>query len=370
VLFSGAPERVEVKRLKKNSAALAMLLVLLLATPILFTTLSVNAGSEAYVVAEMKSHVLSRITSAGERTVIYEAPSQTWLEAVVVDSSGNYLVTESSSDLARLALDDANTLSKITPEGIRTVIRNFSGSYIPIGCAIDSSGNYIVAEADVNVLSKITPDGARTVIYDFSSSGIIPGAVMIDSSGNYITIGWHPGHTDPLWQMSERDFILVKRDSVDDVLLKVTPAGVMTVIYNFSAGAMPVDFAIDSSGNYVVAEDSADTLSKVTPDGERTVIYNFQRYTSPSGVAIDSSGDYIVAEADTNVLSKITPDGVRTVIYDFGQGSRPSHVACVTIASLPTSTSTVTPTTWILVGVAVVAVVAVATGVFVYKKRK
>ena len=111
------------------------------------------------------------------------------------------------------------------------------------------------------------------------------------------------------------------------------------MIYNFSAGAMPVDFAIDSSGNYIVAEDSADILSRVTPAGKRTVIYNFPKYTSPSGVAIDSSGNYIVAEADTNVLSKITPDGVRTVIYEFGQGSRPSHVACATLSSLPDATT-------------------------------
>ena len=288
-----------------------------------------------------------------------------------MDSSGNYLVTEATEDIKRSAQEDASALSKIAPDGARTVICNFSFNHIPIGFAIDSSGNYIIAEADANKLSKVTPDGARTVIYDFSASGIIPGAVMIDSSGNYITIGWHPGHTDPLWQKGERNYILTKHDSVDDVLLKVTPAGVMTVIYNFSAGAMPVDFAIDSSGNYIVAEDSADILSRVTPAGKRTVIYNFPKYTSPSGVAIDSSGNYIVAEADTNVLSKITPDGVRTVIYEFGQGSRPSHVACATLSSLPdATTSSETPTTWILVGIAVIAVVAVAAGVFVYKSRK
>ena len=97
---------------------------------------------------------------------------------------------EDSKDRAQ---EDASALSKIAPDGARTVICNFSFSHIPIGFAIDSSGNYIIAEADANKLSKVTPDGARTVIYDFSASGIIPGAVMIDSSGNYITIGWHPG---------------------------------------------------------------------------------------------------------------------------------------------------------------------------------
>ena len=51
--------------MKKNSVALTMLLVLLLATPILFTIVSVNAESEAYVVAEMNRHLLSRVTPAG-----------------------------------------------------------------------------------------------------------------------------------------------------------------------------------------------------------------------------------------------------------------------------------------------------------------
>jgi tartrate dehydratase beta subunit/fumarate hydratase class I family protein len=203
--------------------------------------------------------------------------------------------------------------------GVRTVIYQFTIGNFPWGVRIDSSGNYIVSERYPSVLSKITPSGVRTVIYQFPT-GTDPVGLIIDSSGNYIMTEWYP-----------------------DVLSKITPSGVRTVIYSDFPrhersqefyGSEPALLDIDSSGNYIVAEMNGNVLSKITPSGVRTVIYDFGAGAYPVDVSIDSSGNYIVAEYGHDVISKVTPSGVRTVIYSFSKGSYPGIVHLSTVTTV------------------------------------
>ena len=80
-------------------------------------------------------------------------------------------------------------------------------------------------------------------------------------------------------------------------------------------------------GDYIVTECSVDKLVKITPQGMKTVIYEFVDGTGPAGVAIDSDGNYIVTEDFADNLVKITPQGVKTVIYEFDPGTYPAGVA-------------------------------------------
>jgi DNA-binding beta-propeller fold protein YncE len=267
-------------------APMLALIILLLTSPLLLTTIGDGTGLDSYAVLEDHSFILSVVNSGGERAVIYQFATrrEADLQAIEMDSSGNYIVTQGFT----------NTLSKITPAGVMTVIYNFSTGTWPSGFAIDSSGDYIVCEYFANILSKITPTGERTVIYAFPK-GSGPGAVAIDPSGNYIVL-----------------------ESDASIISKVTPTGQRTVIYTYDWSSYAVAVAIDSSENYIVCEVTTNALSKVTPNGVRTSIYNFTTlHTWPVGVAIDSSGNYIVAEAVTHVLSRITPTGERTVIYKW-----------------------------------------------------
>jgi len=111
-----------------------------------------------------------------------------------------------------------------------------------------------------------------------------------------------------------------------DKLSRVTPSGVRTEIYSFTAGTGTVGVAIDSGGNYMVAEYSANKLSKVTPAGVRTEVYSFAAGTGPVGIVIDSDGNYIVTEYDANKLSKVTPESVRTEKYVFAARTYPDFV--------------------------------------------
>jgi hypothetical protein len=267
-------------------APMLALAILLSTSPLLLTMIGDGTGTVSYVICEnnyifnpSEPGKLSVVNSAGGRAVICQFTLPSFPFDVAFDSSGNYIVLE------------AKTLSKVTPDGVRTVIYTISTGFGYL--AIDSSGNYIVTESG-DLLAKVTPDGVNTEICHFPT-GSYPMDLAIDSSGNYIVTEFS-----------------------SNMLSKVTPDGVRTVIYNFSKGTNPNCVAIDSSGNYIVAL-WVGILAKVTPEGEMTEIYRFSGYpnTALCKVAIDSSGNYIVCEYNNRVLSKVTPAGERTVIYTF-----------------------------------------------------
>ena len=231
-------------------------------------------------------------------------------------SSQTATTTASKQQVAYLMAEDSPgnyqseaRLSVVSESGVYGVIYNYP-SYLeyayPDDVAVDTAGHLIVAEcgATTDDIAQVTLSGTRTVVYSTAKYSC-PAGVQIDAAGNYIV-----------------------ELAVAHELVKVTPAGKMTVIHRFWPGASepfsgwgdPIRAAIDSSGNYIVTLMGSDELVKVTPAGVATVIYNFTKGTAPDGVAIDSSGNYIVAEVGTKMISRITPSGERTLVYKYAQG--------------------------------------------------
>jgi hypothetical protein len=342
---------------RKLFMTFSLLAILLLSSPLIpegfsqATTAGTSKWTDKYAVMEVNSALdnwtLVVLASPSERTVVYNFPHDACECIFRIDSSGNYIVAEIHDGI----------LSKITPNGVRTVIYDFAADkgrgaqpnaegFTITDVRIDSAGNYIVTEYDAGKVSKITPDGVRTVIGSIS----YPNAFAIDSSGNYII-------TRTLWP------------SVN-ALSKMTPDGKVSTIYNFTRGSWPSWVEIDSSGNYIVTEAYGEALSKVTPAGVRTVIYNFNllpREAKPYSVDIDPSGNYIVSEIGSAKLSEITPDGVRTVLYSF------SGVSPGTSRVIPSTSTAVSPD-FTLYAAAVVGVVAVvvlvAVAALVLRRRR
>ena len=285
-----------------NKFSVPFLVVILVVSGILLFQIPAHAADSGgnYIVAEANAGKLSMITPAGARSVIYSFASGTSPIGVAIDGSGNYIVTE------YLGGSGSDYLSMITPSGVRTVIYTFPSGTYPVGVAIDDSGNYIVAEYNYGKVSSITPNGVRSEIYAYPV-GTHPTFVACNF-GNYIVDSTFPSQGI-------------------DQLSSITPGGVRTVIYNFAAGTNPAGVAVDSAGNYVVAEyQGPQVLSKITPDGTRSLIYTFGS-GNPEGIALDNSGNYIVTEAGSNKLSIISPAGTRTVIYSFAGVTNPVGVA-------------------------------------------
>jgi hypothetical protein len=139
---------------------------------------------------------LARIAHDGSSLVVI-SPFGEWVgpSGIVVDPSGDYIVTELSG-----------ALSRITPDGLRYPIYTFYGGVEPHGLAIDSSGDYIVAEPrltyvseiDNGYISRITPGGERFQLYMFPADVVPaqgrPVGVAIASTTSAIVFTAYPSY--------------------------------------------------------------------------------------------------------------------------------------------------------------------------------
>jgi sugar lactone lactonase YvrE len=138
----------------------------------------------------------------------------------------------------------------------------------PAGVAVDGSGNVFIADTMNNVVEKVTPGGVLSIVAGngkegppraglaTSSSLPWPGGLAVDHSGNV--------------------FIA---DSVNSVVERVTPDGVLSII----AGTLGFSGA-PSAGPA--------TSSKLH---------------SPSGVAVDASGNLFIADVNNDEVVKLSP---------------------------------------------------------------
>lgn len=141
-----------------------------------------------------------------------------------------------------------------------------------------------------------------------------PSGITIDGSGN-----------------------LYVADSGNDIIRKITPAGVVSTFAgtldtsgtqdgsgtaaNFSN---PQGLAVDKSGNIYVADSGGDTIRKITPTGTVTTLAGLAgaagyldttpsepiaEFDGPSGLAVDASGNVYVADTLNNVIREITTAG-------------------------------------------------------------
>lgn len=262
--------------------------------------------------------------------------------------------------------------------GNRTVISDFGDpsqgplGEDPIGLALNSDGNAIVADDDANggdgglFLVDLTQGpsfGQRTLISDFSNPvqgplGQSPKGVALDGSGKALVADGDGGPGNGALFSVELE------------------TGFRTVISNFSdptqgqTGSNPYGVALDSSGNALVTdEDGGGGLNGIlflvdlTPGpslGDRTVISNFQNPSQgpiggeTEGVALYIDGNALVTDVTSGTdnagnlfLVNLTAGpglGDRTVLSDFGDplqgpiGTDPGFIAlrAPVISAIPT----------------------------------
>ncbi len=204
---------------------------------------------------------------------------------VVRDASGDLYGTTSGGAM------DSGTVYQVTSTGVTKVLHTFSGGNDgagPFGIARDNSGNLYGATSsgganNRGVVYKLTPSGVETVLYSFGlppdGSGPSSG-VTLDAAGNiYGTTMYGGTHGE---------------GTVGGTVYKVSPAGVETILYNFTGGA--------DGGN--------------PKSGPLTVSRNGSVYGTTSSGGLPGCG-----RTGNGVVYKVDPTGVETVLYAFSGGA-------------------------------------------------
>lgn len=205
----------------------------------------------------------------------------------------------------------------------------------PIVLIAGSDGNLYGATGpravgDVNgMIFKLTPSGTFTPIYHFQdgkgthattlvqgADGNLYGTAAGDSSGGFFN---HPATMHNA-----------------GIFFRLTPAGVFTVLYQFTGGAdgsLPNALIQGKDGNFYGSTfcgpesppnlfNGNGTIFKITPAGVLTTLYSFTGGSdgaNPGNIVEGADGNlYGIADAGTTrTVFKVTPAGQRTTVYNL-----------------------------------------------------
>ncbi|HTB19574.1 MAG TPA: IPT/TIG domain-containing protein, partial [Bryobacteraceae bacterium] len=197
---------------------------------------------------------------------------------IAVDSNGNWYIADTANNRIRM----------ITPGGVISTIAGTGDPAelnSPRGVAIDGSNNLYIADTGNNAVRQLTPAGTMTSIASGLNS---PMSVAVDSQGSvYIA------------------------DSGNNRIVQVTADGTSGT---FAKIAAPLAVAVDASGKVLVAD--AKQIWKVASDGTASVLVT--GLTSPGGMAFASDGTLLIADTGANVIRQWSTSGVLTAIAGNG----------------------------------------------------
>lgn len=259
--------------------------------------------------------------------------------------------------------DTANaTIRVIQPDGTVTTLAGNTGTRgnvdasgtaatfsSPIGVARDSAGNLYVADATNHTIRKVTTAG---VVTTFAGSAGVAGSA--DGTGNAARFNYPTGIAV---DSSGNAYV---SDTTNNLLRKITPAGVVTTMAGVTGVAgssdgtgsaalfnTPGGVAVDTSGNVYLADTGNSAIRKISPTNVVTTLAGLPGiaglkdgtgsnawFNQPKALTVDSSGNVFVADTGNAAIRKITPAGVVTTL---------ALVAATTSTSTST-TSTIPPT--------------------------
>lgn len=250
--------------------------------------------------------------------------------AIAVDGSGNVYISDTANHVIR-KLATGGTISTLAG----TNVAGFAGDgaaatsaqlNLPLGVALDSSGNLYIADTLNNMVRKVATSGTITTV---AGSPVVgyggdggaatsaqlyqPFGVTLDAAGNlYIS------------------------DTLNHVVRKVVADGTITTIAGIGTRGFsgdgglatkamlnyPEGLAVDAAGNLYIADSLNCRIRVVTPAGMIMTVAGNGKFGSlgdggaatsaqmnnPSGLALDSAGSLYVADSQNNLVRRLTPD--------------------------------------------------------------
>ncbi len=258
------------------------------------------------------------------------------LMGVVVDPSGNLFVADRNNHVIR----------KIAPDGVVTTFAGQCGvsgaldgptNRATLNCpeylALGKSGNLYFTDAQGGTIRKITPAGLVSTV---AGSSATSGQGYVDGQGSAAKFFILRGIA------VDANEVIYAVDSLNECIRRITPTGLVSTFagkpmqagYQDGTGANALfhfalsDLKIDSSGNLFVTDTLNAVIRKITPAGVVTTFAGYAggsripvdgvgtsaTFWDPTGLAIDSADNFYVIENTSNLVRKITPNGTVTTI--------------------------------------------------------
>jgi len=305
-------------------------------------------GAGDLLIADTYNSVIRKVDSSGVITTVAgntaygysgdggqaAGASLNYPYGVAVDASGNLLVADWNNHRIR----------QVNAGGIITTIAGNGGySYsgdggpaasaalqLPGGVFVDAADNVYIADTSNHRIRSITPAG---IINTVAGAGIP--AYSGDNGPAVSAFLNHPnsGAADAFGNL----FIA---DSANNVIRKVTPAGIVTTVAGNGNGGytgdngpatsasllFPEGVAIDASGNLFIADTYNSVIREVSNGTITTVAGNGvagysgdhgpatgAKLSYPAGLAVDASGNLLIADSDNHAIRKVSGSIITTL---------------------------------------------------------
>jgi sugar lactone lactonase YvrE len=306
------------------------------------TTLLLAAGISA--VGQNFPTVITTVAGGGSSENVPATTTAVAPAAVVVDSAGNLFIADFRNNRIR-KVDTGGIITTVAGNGAAS----FSGDggpatsaslNFPRGVAIDGAGNILIADTSNHRVRKV--DHVTQIITTVAGSGTrgfggdggaatlaslnSPGGLAVDSSGNLVIADFG-------------NFRIRKVDHGTQVITTVAGSGSGAFSGDggpaTSAGMETAGVAVDSAGNFFIADfannrvrkvDTGGTITTFAGNGTGAFSGDGGPATSaslffPRGVTLDGAGNLLIADSNNFRIRRVDGSGTITTVAGNGNPS-------------------------------------------------
>nr|WP_271209199.1 serine/threonine-protein kinase PknD [Rhodococcus wratislaviensis]GLK33685.1 hypothetical protein GCM10017611_05270 [Rhodococcus wratislaviensis] len=221
----------------------------------------------------------------------------------------------------------------------------FSGLNSPVGVAVNTAGDLLVADTDNNRILKLAADSDAQDVLPFTDLDH-PSGVATNDAGDVFVADTRNNRVLKLDAGAESQTVLPFTDLAGPAGVAVSDAGHLFVADNnnnrivaLPAGAAsqqvlpftdlrgPVGVAVNSSADVFVTDTDNNRVLFLPAGGTDQTVLPFTALASPTGVAVDAKGDVFVADYQNGRVAELRAGADTATVVPFTGLHRPIWVA-------------------------------------------